>query len=1495
MAVQLLAANKPKSRYVLDGEADDHFRLATDFLAKFHGKKPNFGFNGLGEFVFYRTYSRTMADGRKETFADTLKRVVEGCYEIQRRHCVKIHVPWDYSKAQASAQEMFQLMWEFKFLPPGRGLWMMGTEFMWTRGSAALNNCFRGDTEIITRDGIKPIGTLAGTTQTLLTENGKWVEAPIKSFGQQEVWKLTVERSGVEKTIYTTAGHRWMARDRRYVECAESQTAESVAAIGTTATVRKKRSSAYQDVLTRDLKPNHCLRYVFGQGIQGNVRPSPFGVAHGIAFGDGTTGADAESCGTYLYLCGQKNAELLEYFPNCPATPDPSKGSEGAIRVADLPRFFRRVPSLRESKSYLYGWLSGYFAADGKINAAGNSPIITSSKRENIEFVRDVCAVLGIGTYSITSGWQTVKHADGRVTKHLSHSIGLMTTHLEPEFFLLEEHRRRFESWSSPRGQRVVYHWKVKSVEATGEMAEVFCPQVPETHSFALADNILTGNCGFVSTVDIGADPSEAFCFLMDMSMLGVGVGFDTKGAGKLLIQDPGPGSTVFVVPDSREGWVQALRLLINSYTIAAGNGSVEYDVSGVRPAESVIHGFGGKSSGPGILVQLLASVRQLLDSRVGQTLSSVDITDVMNLIGKCIVAGNVRRTAEIAFGEADDQDYCEMKNPTASLLPEDMDVWNSVTSRLFAEKRTVAAIYDFLPPNAEVPGTDTPIPEDRLLPAIHTWNQLQSHRWASNNSIFAKVGMNYDKVAQSIAVNGEPGLIWLNTIQDYGRMMDGLQPGIDGGAMGSNPCFSGNTRLFTGDGYRTLNDLWFNAGQHKYNQNPGRPLEYRYLADPNNRDSGMQDVVNGRGVVKATNVYYTGDSELFRVTLSDGSSVEATANHNFIVTRRRRRRSGDSRIVSYTEERIQLKDLEVGDMIPTSSVAHFGKHNDEAFGLTAGWCIGDGSLSPKADGQVRAQLNCYESDVDDVLPVLQEKLFDLYAAHNGSSGQNPKYAGWERVQEHFEHREEIIGSNILGRMLRENGVISGDKHRVPTVIWNSDKPTVAAFLRGLFSADGYANVTKDSLSIRLWSKSRSLLLECRLLLSQFGIASTVCKRRDAGKQLMNDGRGGKKLYDRSGGWELIVSGIKQCRSFLDEIGFIQGWKSTIAESWLSVHHGSNNSDTGRYTRVESIESIGVGRTYCLTEPGDNEVVVEGHRVGQCVEQSLESYELCCLVETFPSHHESAEDYMRTLKFAYLYAKTTTLLPTHNPRTNSVMQRNRRIGLSQSGIVQAFVQFGRRRVLNDFCDRGYREVRRWDDIYSKWLCVTKSLKVTSVKPSGTVSLVAGVTPGIHYPEASTYWRRVRVAMGSTLLKVLSKAGYEMEPDIKEPTRTMVVKFGVDDPRVPSVDKVSMWEQMANAVAYQNYWADNQVSCTIKFKPEDSGQIRNVLEAFEDGLKGISFLPWYGHGYAQAPYEPCTSEEVTAYNAKIKDLDFTAFLIEDALGTTGCDGDTCSTL
>ena len=1043
------------------------FKLASTFIEPYTSKKPNFGFNGLGEFVFYRTYSRDKAEGGKESFLDVAKRVVEGCYEIQRRHCMSIHIPWDYERAQDSAQEMFERIWSFKFLPPGRGLWMMGTDFMYARGSAALNNCFSGDTEYITRDGIKTLKETEGTTQRVLAAGGKWVDAKIKAFGEQELYRLVVKRGVRYKTIMTTADHRWFVKSKQK---------NLVAANGVEG---EKPVYKTRECHTTDLKNGMRLLSCYGSGIKNNyLRPSIVGIQHGICYGDGTTGSSDSNHGTYLYLCGPKNLGLLKYFQGFHVTPAPERGSEGAMRVADLPRFYRNAPVMNEASTYLYGWLAGYFAADGRITKLG-TPQISSKHKENLEVVRSVCAILGIGTHDITSGYQTVRYEDGKVKKFLQYRITLYSDHLTDEFFLMEHHLERFKQ----RTARECSHyenWNVVSVEETGLKEETYCAQVPDYNSFALAGNILTGNCGMTSTdMKRHTDPAEPYCFMMDMSMLGVGIGFDTKGAGQVEIQRPNPAKYVeYEVHDSREGWVDSLRTLIHSYTKKSSNGEVVFNYEKIRPAGSTITGFGGTAAGANILSDMHEMFRKHLDRKIGKTLSSGDIVDLMNYIGKCVVAGNVRRTAQIAFGEAGDDEYSSLKNPYA-FMPDNIKSMIQEKEGMAWGRATNSVAY------LDVSDFDTssltPEEIELLTQGTIQWSALNNHRWASNNSVFAKVGMPYKQYEKDIATNGEPGFLWLENCRNFGRMIDGFKEGIDGEVVGSNPC---------------------------------------------------------------------------------------------------------------------------------------------------------------------------------------------------------------------------------------------------------------------------------------------------------------------------------------------------------------------------------------------------------------------------AEQSLEDSELCCLVESFPNLHQDDEDYKRTLKFAFLYAKTVTLLPTHSARTNAVMLRNRRIGLSQSGIVQAFAQFGRREVLNKFCDEGYNVIKQWDKVYSKWLCIPQSIKITSVKPSGTVSLLTGCTPGIHYPEAQHYWRRVRVKSDSPLVQILKDAGYHVEPSVTDPVNTVVIRFAVSDPRVKPTNEVSIFEQVANTVDYQRYWADNQVSVTIKFKAEEAKDIASVLEIYEDQLKSISFLPHSNHGYAQAPYEPCTEQEVLDYNAQLKDLDFSSYYGKEE-GSNFCDSDSCA--
>jgi len=526
-------------------------------------------------------------------------------------------------------------------------------------------------------------------------------------------------------------------------------------------------------------------------------------------------------------------------------------------------------------------------------------------------------------------------------------------------------------------------------------------------------------NCAFRSTKELNTKGGYLFAWMMDALMLGIGVGFDTLGAGTLTAQEPEFVNETHTIPDSREGWVDSVRILLNGYFFGAK--VPEFDYSAIRPYGALINGFGGTSSGSGPLEELHADLRELYTARIGEEITSVDIVDTENLIGRCVVAGNVRRSAALAMGKYDDRRYLEMKNDQ---------------------------------------------------------EKLYHHRWGSNNSFNAIVGMDYTWHAEQSQKNGEPGYIWLNNARTKGR-----------------------------------------------------------FKDPDRYD-----------------------------------------------------------------------DINV-------------------------------------------------------------------------AGFNP-----------------------------------------------------------------------------------------------------------------------------------------------------------------------------------------------------------------CVEQQLEDAELCCLVETFPAKHDSYEDYLRTLKIAYLYGKTVTLSNTHWPETNAKMLKNRRIGLSQSGVIQAFNKHGRRKMM-EWCDNAYARVQELDEEYSNWLCIPKSVRMTSIKPSGTVSLLNGSTPGIHHPEDEYYIRRIRFSKDSKLLVKLKEAGYIIEVDTYSPN-TMVVEFPVHEPYFTKGKRdVSMWEQLEIAAQYQHYWADNSVSITVTFQESEAKQIKNALEMYESRLKAVSFLKYEETGYQQAPYEPITKEQYEIMTSKITPV--TSFETDQGGGGTKfCDGDSC---
>jgi DNA primase len=360
------------------------------------------------------------------------------------------------------ATDVVALVAEYVTLRPGGGTRMKGlcpfhqekTPSFTVDSSRGLWHCLAGETRVLTWQGVRPIRELAGGTHRILARDGNWVDAPFHSFGVQPLMRLVVSRNGQVKELFATAEHRW------FIHSGASHHTDRV-------------------VTTHELRSGHRLMSRFPGTRVKRTTPSPFGIAHGITFGDG----HRNGSGSMAQLDPVKDVALLKWFPHSFVTE-----REDRILVHHLPRMFKEVPPLDESVSYLYGWLAGCVAADGHV-AKDGTVMLNSADRETLEKVRAVCTRLGIGTYGVTE--QVREGFPGREPSS-RFRIHLVNEDLTEEFFLLDQHRIRFSSSPKAYARR---GWVVRSVEPTDRVEEVYCAVVDPGHAFVLEDNILTGNC----------------------------------------------------------------------------------------------------------------------------------------------------------------------------------------------------------------------------------------------------------------------------------------------------------------------------------------------------------------------------------------------------------------------------------------------------------------------------------------------------------------------------------------------------------------------------------------------------------------------------------------------------------------------------------------------------------------------------------------------------------------------------------------------------------------------------------------------------------------------------------------------------------------------------------------------------------------------------------------------------------------------------------------
>jgi len=243
------------------------------------------------------------------------------------------------------------------------------------------------------------------------------------------------------------------------------------------------------------------------------------------------------------------------------------------------------------------------------------------------------------------------------------------------------------------------------------------------------------------------------------------------------------------------------------------------------------------------------------------------------------------------------------------------------------------------------------------------------------------------------------------------------------------------------------------------------------------------------------------------------------------------------------------------------------------------------------------------------------------------------------------------------------------------------------------------------------------------------------------------------------------------------------------------------------------------------------------------------------------------------------------------------MLRNRRIGLSITGITTFIADRGIAE-LKTWTKEGYNLIQKYDDVYSEWFAVPTSIKKTTVKPSGTLSLLVGVTAGIHFPESRHYIRRVRLSKNSPYIRILKASNYKIEDASEDPENTCVVEFPVSlGEKVKTIKDTNIWEQLNLAAFVQKNWADNSVSVTVTFRKDEREQIKSALDIFQFQLKSVSFLPKLDNDspYPQMPYEEITEKEYERMSKHLLPLDFSEMLSVDSHSEMYCESDVCMVL
>lgn len=269
-----------------------------------------------------------------------------------------------------------------------------------------------------------------------------------------------------------------------------------------------------------------------------------------------------------------------------------------------------------------------------------------------------------------------------------------------------------------------------------------------------------------------------------------------------------------------------------------------------------------------------------------------------------------------------------------------------------------------------------------------------------------------------------------------------------------------------------------------------------------------------------------------------------------------------------------------------------------------------------------------------------------------------------------------------------------------------------------------------------------------------------------------------------------------------------------------------------------------------------------------CAEIALGDGESCNLATIFLPNVRSLEEFKEISRLLYMLQKQITRLSYPYDKTTSIVSKNARLGQSISGILQATEE------QVSWLSPAYEALDKFDQEFSAEHGFPRSVRLTTVQPSGTLSLLPGVTPGIHPAFAKYYIRRVRFGAADPLVDGLRKRGHKVVWDIgldgREDHTKYVVEFPCKSPEnAVLAESMTAIEQLEWVKKMQKEWADNAVSVTVYYRKEELESIKEWLSKnYDDNIKSVSFLLHSDHNFPLPPYEQCTEEEYKAMSAKI---------------------------